>query len=154
MGARDQTGFKKRRRDQTPHTQTVSEIPFELVRAAGSAIVEMNSDHKGREPSTLRQLSLKCKALEDEISRDAGVEPGSSEALAERFSQLEGTLEEIASACGSDTTSVSSLPRYVLDGSESQDDAIDEADDHSDDEAVVSRYFKSTKIFGTSLKKR
>ena len=114
----------------------------------------MNSDHKGREPSTLRQLSLKCKALEDEISRDAGVEPGSSEALAERFSQLEGTLEEIASACGSDTTSVSSLPRYVLDGSESQDEAIDEADDHSDDEAVVSRYFKSTKIFGTSLKKR
>ena len=147
MGARDQTGFKKRRRDQTDG----SEIPFELVRAAGSAIVEMNSDHKGREPSTLRQLSLKCKALEDEIRRDpAGVEPGSSESLAERFSQLEGTLEEIASACGSDTSSVSRLPSHVLDGSESQDDAIDEAED----EAVVSRYFKSTKIFGASLKHR
>mgnify|MGYP000005580325 CR=1 FL=1 len=106
----------------------------------------MNSDHKGREPSTLNQLSLKCKALEDEIRDPAG----SSEALAERFSQLEVTLEEIASACGSDTTSVSSVPSYVLDGSESQDEAIDEADD----EAVVSRYFKSTKIFGTSLKKR
>ena len=110
----------------------------------------MNSDHKGREPSTLNQLSLKCKALEDEIRDPAGVEPGSSEALAERFSQLEGTLEEIASACGSDTSPVSRLPSHVLDGSESQDEAIDEADD----EAVVSRYFKSTKIFGASLKHR
>jgi hypothetical protein len=121
-------------------------LPPRAVRAAGSATVEMNSDHKGREPSTLNQLSLKCKALEDEIRDPAG----SSEALAERFSQLEGTLEEIASACGSDTSSVSRLPSHVLDGSESQDEAIDEADD----EAVVSRYFKSTKIFGASLKHR
>ena len=69
----------------------------------------------------------------------AGVEPGSSEALAERFSQLEGTLEEIASSCGSENLS---------DGGGSS------LDDENDDDAVVSRYFKSTKIFGASLKIR
>ena len=97
--------------------------------------------HSRRGPPTLSQLSANCKALEEEVARshDTGVEPESSQALAQRLSQLEGTLEEIASSCGSENLS---------DGGGSS------LDDENDDDAVVSRYFKSTKIFGASLKIR